>query len=141
MAIQGGLWRGPITDRAQALRITKVAAWAFGGIAVVLIAPMLVDMARPDRPTLMGDLAIILLLAIPSALLLTRQSRGAAAILFACSLVFLLASLAFVAFGTAHFGGAALLGLPLSLAWVLLSYTTWRAVKAAFALHGDELAA
>lgn len=141
MAFQTGLWRGPITDRAQALRITKVAAWAFGGVAIVLLIPMLFDMAKADQPTIMGDLAIILLLAIPSAILLTRPSRGAAAILFASSLVFLLASLAFVGFGTAHYGGAALLGLPLSLAWVALSVVTWRAVRAAFALHRDAFTA
>lgn len=141
MAIQGGLWRGPISDRAQALRITKVSAWAFGGIAIALLIPMIFDMMKSDRPTIMGDLAIILLLAIPSAILLTRPSRGAAAILFASSLVFLLASLAFVGFGTAHFGGTALLGLPLSLAWVGLAFLTWRAVKAAFALHQDAFTA
>src|SRR4051794_20462735 len=100
MAVQGGLWRGPITGRAQALRITKLTAWAFGGIAVVLLVPMLFDLARAARPTIMGDLAITLLLAIPSAILLLRQSRAAAAILFASSVVFLLASLALVGLGT-----------------------------------------
>jgi hypothetical protein len=139
MAIERGLWRGPITDRAQALRITKLAAWGFGGVAVLLLIPMLVDMARADRPTIMGDLAVILLLAIPSALLLTHQSRGAAAILFAASLALLAGSLAFVGFGVARDGSLALLGLPLSFAWILLCLLGWRAVKAAFALHQGEI--
>jgi hypothetical protein len=140
MANLSGLWRDPITDRDQAMRITKVAAWCFGGLAILLLAPMLVDMARADHQTVVGDFAIIMLLALPSAVLLVEQSRGAAAVLLACSAVFFLASLAFAAIGMTHYGPVAMLGLPLCLAWVLLGFLAWRAMLAAFALHKAEFA-
>lgn len=136
----GGFWRGPITDRDQAMRITKVAAWCFGGVAVLLLAPMLIDMTRADHQTVVGDFAMIMLLALPSAVLLVEQSRGAAATLLACSAVCFLASLAFAAIGATRYGPLALLGLPLCLAWVLLGFVAWRATLAAFALHKGEFA-
>jgi hypothetical protein len=141
MAGPTGFWRGPIEERAQALRITKAAAWSFGAAAVLLLVPMLLDLVKADHATVVGDFAIIMLLALPSAVLLVQHSRGAAATLLICSAVFLLASLAFVAMGVMQSGAGALLGLPLSLAWVVLGYLAWRAVKAAFALHRMDAAA
>lgn len=138
MSLRSDVWRGPITDHDQARRISKAAAWAFGGVAVLLLAPMMVDMTRPDHPTVVGDFAIIMLLAIPSAIMLTRPSRGAAAVLLAASVVFLVGSFAFVGLGAAQRGAGALLALPLSLAWAALSLLAWRALKAAQALHRDE---
>jgi hypothetical protein len=140
MASQVEIWRGPIGGREQAVRISKIAAWSFGGVAVLLLGPMLVDMTRPDHPTVVGDFAIIMLLAIPAAIMLTRPSRGAAAILLAAAVVFLIASVAFVAFGAVHHGADALLSLPLSLAWAGLCWLAWRALKAAQALHHLDLA-
>lgn len=139
MILRSDVWRGPITDPEQARSISKAAAWAFGGVAVLLLGPMIFDMTRPDHPTVVGDFAIIMLLAIPSAILLTRPSRGAAAVLLAASVVFLAASLAFVGIDAAQRGADALLALPLSLAWAALSLLAWRALKAALALRRGDV--
>jgi len=146
-------WSGPITEPAQALRITTAAGWTFVAVAGLEVLAVVGELLFGHRPSPRGVIEALLLVS-PGALLTDWPSRGAAGVSFAFSVLvavwaFAVAALLLAATLLARYTLPVVSVMMSALhpyaviavfavfgaGWLCLARLSWRALRAAIALR------
>jgi hypothetical protein len=146
-------WSGPITEPAQALRITTAAGWTFVVVGGLEVLAVIGELIFGHRPSPRGVIEAVLLVS-PGALLTNWPSRVAAGVSFAFSVVVAVWALAIAALLLAatllarytlpiasvmmsalHPYAISAVFMGFGIGWLCLARLSWRALQAAAALR------